>query len=80
MVDEAVRSAIAGGDSHYYKKLCLYVSQQYCGYRLKEIGAYYSMSEAAVSQSNRRLREQIDRDRKLKSILSKVKRLLNVEA
>jgi hypothetical protein len=37
------------------------------------------MSEAAVSQSNKRLREKIDRDRKLKSILSKVKSLLNVE-
>ena len=78
-VDEAVRSAIAGGDSHQYKKFCLYISQQYGGYTLKEIGAYYSMSEAAVSQSNRRLREKIDRDRNLKSILSKVKTLLNVE-
>jgi len=37
------------------------------------------MSEAAVSQSNKRLREKIDRDRNFKSILSKVKGLLNVE-
>jgi putative transposase len=79
VVEVAVRSAIAGGDSHHYKKFCLYVSQQYGGYTLKEIGAYYSMSEAAVSQSNKRLREKIDRDRKLKSILSKAKTLLNVE-
>jgi putative transposase len=79
VVDVAVRSAIVGGDSHHYKKFCLYVSQQYGGYTLKAIGAYYSMSEAAVSQSNKRLKEKIDRDRKLKSILSKVKRLLNVE-
>ena len=49
------------------------------GYTLKEIRAYYSMSEATVGQSNRRLREKIGRDRKLKSILSKVNRLLNVE-
>jgi len=78
-VDEAVRSAIAERDSHHYKKFCLYVSRQYGGYTLKEIGAYYSMSEAAVSQSNKRLREKIDRDRNFKSILSEVKGLLNVE-
>ena len=41
--------------------------------------AIYSMSEAAVSQSNKRLREKISRDRKLKSILSKVKSILNVD-
>jgi len=37
------------------------------------------MSEAAVSQSNKRLKEKIDRDRNLKHILSEVKGLLNVE-
>ena len=78
-VEEAVHSVMGGGDSHYDTRFSLYVSQQYGGYTLKKIGAYYGMREAAVSQSNRRLREKIDRHEKLKSALFKVRRLLNVE-
>jgi len=33
------------------KKFCLYVSQQYGGYSLKEIGAYYGMRGSAVRAS-----------------------------
>jgi REP element-mobilizing transposase RayT len=78
-VDEAVRSALAEEDAGLRIKISLYMSQQYGGYTLKEIGAFYCVSEAAVCQSNRRLRGKIERDEQIKRILSKTKKLLNVE-
>jgi hypothetical protein len=60
---------LMGDGNGLCKKLCLYVSQQYGGYRLKEIGAYYGMRGSAVSRSNRRVKEKIDRNGRLKRIL-----------
>jgi len=76
-----ISSIISKGDP-FYRKLCLYISQQYRRYSLKEIGAYYGMRGSAVSQSNRRFKERISKERKLKKILGKIIRdinLLNVE-
>ena len=77
-IEQKVRSVIGGMDP-LYKKSCLYLSQQYGGYRLKDIGAYYHMRGSAVSQSNRRLKEKIDRDRKFKKKLKEIKDMLNIE-
>ena len=62
-----------------YKKLCLYISQQYCGYGLKEIGEYYQMRGSAVSQSNRRFKVKLNRDKKLKALFERSIKKLNVE-
>ncbi|MBW1701614.1 MAG: hypothetical protein JRJ50_05735 [Deltaproteobacteria bacterium] len=70
---------IAGREGRLWKKLCLYVSQQYSGYSLKEIGGYYAMKESAVSLSNRRLRDMLERDKELKKMLNKIGKMLNVE-
>jgi hypothetical protein len=77
-IEQKVGSIIERGDP-LYKKVCLYVSQQYGGYALKDIGAYYHMRGSAVSQSNRRLRGSMERDRKLKKVLKEIQNLLNVE-
>ena len=77
-IEQAVRSVI-GREDPLYKKACLYVSQQYGGYRLKDIGAYYQMRGSAVSQSNRRLKGRNARERKFKDILEKIYYVLNVE-
>jgi putative transposase len=77
-IGNTVRKIVAS-ESRIYKKLCLFVSQQYGGYSLKEIGSYYGMKESAVSQSNRRLKDNLEKDKDLKKILIKVGEMLNVE-
>jgi len=77
-IEQKVRSVIDGMDP-LYKKFCLYLSQQYGGYRLKDIGAYYHMRGSAVSQSNRRLKGKIDRAKKFKKQLKEIEDMLNVE-
>jgi len=65
-----------------YRQLCLYVSQQYGGFSLREIGNYHGMKEAAVSQANRRFKQRISEDDCLRTTLEDIigrVRLLNVE-
>jgi putative transposase len=77
-VERAVRSVINKNDP-LYKKLCLYVSQHHVGYRLKDIGFHNDMRGSAVCQSNRRLKEKINHDKKLKRSLKDIVEMLNVE-
>lgn len=63
---------VAGVKNPYYKALCLYMSQQYGGYALKEIGDYYGMKAPAVSQQNRRFKNRIIQDHDARRILGKV--------
>jgi hypothetical protein len=72
-IAEAIDSVIDVKDP-FHKKVCLYVSQEIGGYSLKEIGAYYGMRGPAVSQSNRRLKAHISRDKELKKIIVKIKK------
>jgi len=41
-----------------FKKFCIYVSHQFGGFSLKEIGTFYSMTESAVCQVSRRFKER----------------------
>ena len=70
-IKNAVRSA-AGIASPFYKTLCLYMSQQYGGYSLKEIGDYYGMNAPAVSQQNRRFKNRIIQDHDARRVLGQV--------
>lgn len=77
---QEVVTNMAGSDSRMIKKMCLYVSQCIAGYSLSEIGERCGMEGAAVSQSNRRFKEKITRDEKIKRLLDEIKAMLNVEA
>lgn len=70
-VKKSVRYA-AGIQSPYYKGLCLYLSQQYGGFSLKEIGNYYGMRAPAVSQHNRRFKHKIIKYQYLRLVLEAV--------
>jgi putative transposase len=64
------------------KKIGIYVSQRFGGYRLAEIGGHYEMTGAAVSQACRRFDERIREERILKALVGKITKglgLLNVE-
>jgi len=72
---------VLGKDRTFYKKICIYMSHQYSGMRLDEVGAHFGMKGGAVSQLSRRLKEAIRGDKELGEILGKIKKeaLLNVE-
>jgi len=65
-----------------FRKFCLYFSHRFGDYSLDEIGAYYGMKGAAVSQAVRRFQKKIREESELQKIESKLLRnqqLLNVE-
>lgn len=77
-IDKVVEKVI-GKDHPLYRKICVYLSHQLIGLSLEEVGAYFGMKGAAVSQLNRRFREVLDEDKGLKKILEGIeKKLLNV--
>ena len=55
---------------------CIYASQELGGYRLKEIGTYYDMKDSAVSQSNRRFKQNISKDEQLEQILADIQKAI----
>jgi chromosomal replication initiation ATPase DnaA len=72
---------VLGRDHTLYKKMCIYLSHQYSGMSLDEIGAYFGMKSGAISQLSRRFKETIKGDKELGRILRKIEEegLLNVE-
>ena len=64
---------VLGKDPTLYKKICIYMSHQYSGLRLDEIGAHFGMKGGAISQLSRRLKEAIRGDKELGEILGKIK-------
>lgn len=64
--------AILPKENANFRKFCLYLSHRFGGYSLQEIGGYYGMKGAAVSQAARRFRQLIDRETELKKIEQKV--------
>ncbi|OGP72631.1 MAG: hypothetical protein A2V86_04280 [Deltaproteobacteria bacterium RBG_16_49_23] len=72
---------VLGKDHTLYKKMCIYLSHQYSGMRLEEIGEWFGMKGGAVSQLSRRFKETIKGDKGLRGIFDKIERegLLNVE-
>ena len=75
-IDQIVESVI-GKENDFFKKFCLYTSHQMVGLPLKEIGAYYDMRGSAVSQSNRRLKQRISKDKKLGQMEKEIKKRIN---
>ena len=70
--------SIIGKDHPFRKALSIYMSHQYGGFRLKEIGVYYGMRGSAVSQSSRRFKQKIARDRELRKAVAEIARQLRV--
>jgi REP element-mobilizing transposase RayT len=77
---EAVVSKVIKENAAFYRKWCIHLSHQWSGWRLEEIGAYFGMRGAAVSQMSRRFRKTVERDRSMGKLLERLKKeLLIVE-
>ena len=82
---EEIRKAVGEvlGEEHpLFKKFGVYVSHQYGGHALKEIGKFYRMEASAVSQAARRFRGEVLRDGELKKWRAQIAsrlQMLNVE-
>lgn len=78
-IEKAV-GVVIGSEDPFYKKMCIYASHQFGGRSLKEIGAHFSMRGSAVSQSSRRFKIQISKDKGLQKVVEKIKKgIRNVE-
>ena len=75
-IDQIVESVI-GKENRLFRKFCIYASHQMVGFPLKEIGAYYNMRGSAVSQSNRRLKQSISKNKELKWMEKEIKNRIN---
>ena len=72
-LDEIITKVHAGpGDEKLLRTISIYCCQKYSGAKLKEIGKRFGMSDAAVSQANRRLLLRAVKDRELKLVLSRM--------
>jgi hypothetical protein len=80
-IREAVKTTIGSSDP-YFNKFGLFISRRNGRFPLKEIGTFYGMKEAAVSQAVRRfgiiISEIPSVNKKLQQVLTKL-RLSNVE-
>ena len=66
-VDESIR-----------KKAGIYLCHRYSGAKLKDIGSYFEMKDAAVSQASKRFAQQIEKDKSLKNALKRTEERLLV--
>jgi len=71
-----ITAEIIKDDVRLIKKIGMYISQDFGGYSLGEIGERYGLQGAAVSQSNRRLRQKVEEDRRFRKIVREVQNKL----
>jgi REP element-mobilizing transposase RayT len=79
---EKVVSKMVGRGHPLFKKICIYLSYQYSGLNLREMGEYFGMQRSAISQLSRRFGETIKGNQELRKVLGKIEKedLLNVAA
>ena len=73
---------VIGAEDPLCEKFCLYLSRRFGGFSLKEIGDYYGMKGATVSQAARRFSERVRAETPLKKLQKEMIQklgLLNVE-
>lgn len=58
-------------DENIRKKVGIYLCHRYSGAKLKDIGSYFEMKDAAVSQASKRFAQQIEKDKALKKALKR---------
>ena len=72
----AVRSEFS--EESDVRQASLYLSHNYSGRRLKEIGEYFSIGESGVSQASGRMGRRIEADKQLRQKIEKIRRGLNL--
>jgi REP element-mobilizing transposase RayT len=56
----------------------MYLCQRYTGTKLKEIGSHFGIGESGVSQACRRVAQKIEKDKKLKKMIVRLEKQLNL--
>ena len=64
--------AVVGDDKALSRQAARYLSHNYSGKRLKEIGPHFGITESAVSQASRRLRLKSAKDAALRRKIKKL--------
>ena len=79
-IDEIIKETneVLARDNALSKKVAIYLCHNYTGNRLKEIGSHLGISESGVTQSSHRLSTVIEKDRKLKKMITKIKTRLHL--
>jgi putative transposase len=76
-IDEIITKIEAELDGEkLLRNISIYCCQKYSGAKLKEIGERFGISDAAVSQTSRRLELKAEKDQQLKKVLKRVEALL----
>lgn len=65
-------------DEKLAKKVSIFFYHRFSGARLREVGERFGMSDAAVTQSSKRLRAACDHDAELRELLRKIGKRLGV--
>lgn len=73
---EAVVDEVIGKDHPLYRKIGVYLSHQWSGLRLEEVGTYFGMKGAAVSQASRRFGKMVEQDRNIEKLFEAIKKKL----
>jgi hypothetical protein len=71
-------NAVLGKDSALSKRVSLYLSRQFSGMRLREIGRHFGVGESGVSQASHRVVVQMNWDWKLKRDMERIQKRLQV--
>ena len=57
-----------------FRKICIYLSYQRSGLKLREIGEYFGMQRSAISQLSRRFGKTIKGNQELRKVLSNIEK------
>lgn len=76
-IRKRVGDVVESEDLHF-RKFCIYISHQFAGFSLREIGDFYNMKESAVSQTSRRFKELIMKETQYKKLLMQMMKGLNL--
>ncbi len=71
-------SQVICDDAEMRKKMSLYLCHRYSGAKLKEIGEYFDMKDAAVSQASRRFAHQVGKDKALRKMVKRAEEKLTM--
>ncbi len=80
-IDEII-TAVAGviKEATLAKKACIYYCHRYSGARLREIGARFGLSDAAITQASRRMRIACEKDETLRKLFEEVEARLKMSS
>ena len=72
-IERAVAKRI-NREERLYRKTCIYMSHQYSGLGLDEVGRYFGMKAGTISQLSRRFKESVRKDKTIGQMIADIKK------